>query len=297
MKKRGQVTIFIVLGIIVFIFFGIYFYANNVSSKIKTQSAVTTSLDPSDSEIVAVYAESCIKRIGQEALFNRIGLHGGYIDPDGNPEYGEEGAAESTSYLGNKVPYYLERTDSRYVTLYPSGQKISKKLANYMIVEFEKCLKPDAFEQLGIKIIKPNVNYQSIGFDFSRTEVKVDISMNKEDVTINLHYPLLIKKGKNEAKLSSFSATLPIRLKALYDSSEELVNKIMSMPNGEYTITPSDCNSFDKNGLTNVYIKTSDDGAKIVQFVDFSTYMGHYFNSYIFQFAVKNVDVNGGCVG
>jgi len=42
----------------------------------------------------------------------------------------------------------------------------------------------------------------------------------------------------------------------------------------------------------------NDSGAKeIIQFVDFSTYEQNYFNSYIFQFAVKNVNATGSCVG
>ena len=65
-----------------------------------------------------------------------------------------------------------------------------------------------------------------------------------------------------------------------------------------YSLSASECASFDKNGVTNVYLKTSDSGKKeIVQFVDFSTYQNHYVKSYIFQLAVKNIDVQGNCAG
>ena len=279
MKKRGQVTIFIVLGIIILVFTGIYFYASKVNAKIKSQSAVAGSLSDSDSQIVATYAESCIKRIGQEALFDKIGMQGGYIDVDAS--------TPSTTYLDNDVPYYLEAnclgTSCTYTETIPSLPEISETLSDYIIAEFEDCFKTEIFSDRGLEIIKPSAN------------INADVIINKEDVSILLNYPLTIKKGKSEAKIESFSVTLPIRLKALHDSANDLIKKITDTGSNSYTITTDDCDSFDKNGLTNVYVKTIDDGTKIIQFVDFSTYLKNYFNSYIFQFALKGVDINGGC--
>ena len=84
----------------------------------------------------------------------------------------------------------------------------------------------------------------------------------------------------------------------MFDSSKDFVQKIENANSNTYTITLEDCESFDKNKLTNVYIRNSDNGKKeIVQFVDFSTYNEKYLNSYIFQFAIKNIDIRGSCAG
>ena len=76
------------------------------------------------------------------------------------------------------------------------------------------------------------------------------------------------------------------------------MEKVKSLqPDNKYDIS-TDCNIYDKNGLTNVYLRDSNDKkGRIVQFVDFSTYNNYYFNSYIFQFAVMNVTIEGSCVG
>ena len=59
---------------------------------------------------------------------------------------------------------------------------------------------------------------------------------------------------------------------------------------GEKTITVVP--GWDLRDLADYLIKK-----EIIQFVDFSTYQNHYVKSYIFQFAVKNIDVQGNCAG
>jgi len=93
--------------------------------------------------------------------------------------------------------------------------------------------------------------------------------------------------------LDSIRVALPIRFKILYDDAVTLVENIKDSQPETYDIS-SDCDNY--GGLINVHLKDSDDGSsKIIQFEDFSTYNEKYFNSYIFQFAVKNVNVDGDC--
>ncbi len=295
--KRGQITIFIILGLVIVIIFGIFFYISKFSAKTKGESGVAKSLETGDTEIVKTYAEVCLKTVSEDALFNRIGLYGGYINPDGDLEYGEQGIPTLNPlpilYQNNKVPYYLDGTD----TYIPELNDIKKRMSNYIAVEFEKCFETGVFEDIGISIIKLDVDYQAINFDFSQTDVNVNVSLNKEDVSISFTYPLTIKKGAAESKLDSFRVTLPIRLKALYDSANDLVINTTNKQPGTYDIS-LDCDSYDKNQLTNVYNKsTTDPKTKIIKFVDFSTYEENYIRSYIFQFAVKNVNIAGNCVG
>ena len=322
MKKRGQIGIFMIIGLLILILSAFYFYLSNNNSKSNSFSPINSK--PSDSDVVKAYAEACIKKIGEDALFNKIGLQGGYINPDGDSKYGENGLTgspinpPSVLFSGNNVPYYLEAVCDEvycaqqacvpqpcvcakqkcrkwsYRENIPDIDAISKKLANYAAVEFEKCFTSDAFKSIGINIIKPNTDFQAVNFD-----------INEEDVSIDFKYPLTIKKDGTETKLDSFRVVLPIRLKDLYDSSRDFAKKIetkiISYQDTDFiSMVPysilDDCNSYDKNGLINVYTKNNADNT-ITQFNDFSTYYSHYFNSYIFQIAVKNVKVDGNCVG
>ncbi len=305
MKKRCQISVFLVLGIVIIIIGGLYFYISNYSAKTQSVRSLKERTEVSDTDIVKNYAETCVQSISKEALFKKIGLQGGYIDPNGNANYGEDGVPPDepvpTSFDGAVVPYYIEGIEFLGVTQYnaylPDLDSISKKLANYIAVEFENCFDANLFAGIGINITKPLVNYADVDFDFSKTPVNVAVSINEEDVTVRFNYPLTIKQYGTETKLESFSATLPIRLKALYGSADLLAGRIKDKQPGQYDIT-SDCADYDTNGLTNVYLKNSANGPnEIVQFVDHSTFYEDYLNAYFFQFAVKNVNVNGGCVG
>lgn len=302
MEKRGQITIFLILGLVVIIIIGFSVYITKFGEK-KKSAAAAKSLESKDAEIVKAYAETCLKMASEDALFSRIGLHGGYISPGGAPEYGEGGVASPspTTFLGNKVPYYLEGVDTggavSYNIFLPDLAAIKKKLENYIAVEFEKCFTAGDFKDIGMNVTKPAIDYQQIGFDFSKTIVNVDVSLNEDDVSVHFTYPLTVKVYGTEAKYESFRVALPIRMKILYDSAAELVENIKNAQPYAYDISQY-CGNYDKNGLTNIYLKLNDSGAKeIIQFVDFSTYEQNYFNSYIFQFAVKNANVTGSCVG
>lgn len=301
MGKRGQVTIFIIIGLVVFALFGAYFYFNQDISSSKISAAADSQ--EQDAEIISNYVESCLKKVSEEALFERLGLQGGYINPGGEAIYGEQGTIYPPLAVmqGKKVPHYLEGTGTPpnlvYSAYLPELSEIEKKLENYVLVEFENCFKQDAFNELGYEIEKPNLNYQSLNFDLAGTNVEIDAKFNKDDVSIYFKYPITAKLGATQTVLEEFNAILPIAFKSLYESAETMVEKARNSQPNSYDIS-ADCSLYDKNGLTNVYLKISEDGSsKVVQLVDFSTYENYYFNSYIFQFAVRNVNIIGNCVG
>lgn len=173
---------------------------------------------------------------------------------------------------------------------------MSKKISNYIEAEFLPCFDSNKFGELKIEIIKEK-------------DPVYEVELNAEDVTVKAIFPLTIKKGSSEAKLENFEVTVPIRLKALYESSIQMVQKISSITETDvidqvrYNIEP-DCPGYDKNGYTNVYIKKSNDGTNIVRFADFSSYYIKYIKTFVFQFGIKNVKITmdnpdkiGRCVG
>ncbi len=287
MKKRGQITIILILGIVILILAGLYFYITKHYVQKNSSQLIKSSSQSSPAGMVKSYAESCLKTVTDEALFNRIGLQGGYISTDGDPTYKDTVKPDSVSFQGIQVPYYVERVCSvsgcNYQQHMPSLDDISKKIGNYISVEFEKCFSQKPFEGTGIEITKPNVK-------------TVEVNANEGDINVILYYPIQIKQKEGIVKIDSFQVTVPIRLKFLFDNSQHLVSKIIGSPSDTYKITSGDCMIYDKYGNTNTYNKSSS-GAQndIVQFVDFSTYDEKYLKSFVFQFAVKNAKVKGDC--
>lgn len=287
MEKRGQITIFLVLIIVIILALEMSYYINSLD-KPDILASISKS---SEANIVKNYAESCLSIAGKDALF-KLGLQGGYIDFT-NP------TQPTTSFSGNKAPIYLEKTSAAdeepvYNEHYPDLSKISEELSNYIIVKFEDCLDINVFESMGINIEKPDIDYLAIDFNLSKTNVNIEIGINKEDMSIKLTYPLDITAGETKTKLDSFRVSLPIRLRALYESSILMVKNIEAQ-SGAYNVAQH-CDTYNKNSLTNVYLEnTIDPEAKIVQFSDSSTIEKKYFEPYIFQFAVKKISINGEC--
>lgn len=73
MKKRGQITVFIIIGLAVLILFGIYFYISRNNSNANFSDP---GIQEQEVEIISNYVESCLRAVSEEALFERLGLQG-----------------------------------------------------------------------------------------------------------------------------------------------------------------------------------------------------------------------------
>ena len=106
MDKRGQITIFIILAIVVIAAVGIYFAVSGNLDKVKSSSL--------DTRQIKGFVESCIGEIGKDAIYE-VGQRGGYI------------FAPSLS-TEEKIPYYLYE-GKNYL---PSQEKLEKSLSKYI---------------------------------------------------------------------------------------------------------------------------------------------------------------------
>src|SRR3989338_965674 len=120
MQKRGQITLIAIVGIFLVVVGGLYFYLSGHKAKTKSQAIIEESIKPEDYNIVRSYAEVCLKESAEKALFDRIGIQGGYINTSREPKYLEDGIVGSpinpatSPYNGVEVPYYLEAKCSEY---------------------------------------------------------------------------------------------------------------------------------------------------------------------------------------
>ena len=73
MKKRGQISVFLIIVLLILIATGLGFYASSSNAKKKSSSAAG-SIEGLNTDIVKMYAETCAKIVSEEALFNRLGM-------------------------------------------------------------------------------------------------------------------------------------------------------------------------------------------------------------------------------
>jgi hypothetical protein len=291
MFKRGQVSIFIILGILIVTLSVLFFYISSQRDKniIKGENKFNGY------EILPIkeFTETCLKNAAIKGIFSKTGLHGGFISPEGDPAYGDLGVGEYsnqfTTFKNVQVPFHFVNNNADY----PSLQAIEKKLANYIIVEFDKCLDYSIFENTRFEIIKPSLEDLVLNFDYSQSPIDSKVQVNEEDVTVVVEYPIIIRVDEMVSKLNHFQEKLPVRLKPLFESSEIVIEKIQQNSPNVYDLT-ADCSLYDKNGKTNVYSFVDDSGNyKIIQFVDFASYFDNFKEAFVFQFAVN--DIAGEC--
>ena len=122
MEKRGQVTIFIIIAIVLIAIVAIFFALRGVEKE--------TVFSP-EVEQVKLFVEDCVRIVGGEVIYS-IGQGGGYITPSENSV--------------DEVPYYHLNGKS-YM---PSKEDVETEISKYIMSTFQLCTRE--FEQF------PNLN-------------------------------------------------------------------------------------------------------------------------------------------
>ncbi len=234
MKKRGQLTIFIILAILIIgiVFFSIFLIKNAQKKTIETKHKVS---EPSANfQPVKDYVETCLNKIGKEA-FIKLGEHGGYIEPEkfglAVPNDDFQVYFKSFNFMpGSKqtIPYwfYLEgnpddcskgcRFGSERPPLYKEqGEKsIQSQVDEYIDSHIEECLgKFESFTEKGY-------NIKNLGAP------KADTIIGEGKVRIFLEYPLEAMKDETTEKIETYETTLDLNFKKIYDTASTLLETL-----------------------------------------------------------------------
>ncbi|MBS3149869.1 hypothetical protein J4455_04230 [Candidatus Woesearchaeota archaeon] len=205
MLKRGQVTIFIILGLIIVIIIGFVYFqrTNKVDTTEDTESNerfVTSQIEPVKKLVV-----DCVDKESLKGL-RLIGKQGGYYKPIKYKLVGDY-----------KIAYGCYINNGERINNLPLLKSISKEFDDYMNSdstqnEISKCIDEfKFFEESGIKVSDGNLIVTS------------DIKYNK--VAININYPLTISKGDYSANVDSMFSEIFIGLGKLHKVASDIINE------------------------------------------------------------------------
>ncbi|MAG08560.1 hypothetical protein CMO89_03740 [Candidatus Woesearchaeota archaeon] len=212
MKKRGQVSVFMILGLLILLGVGIGIYFRQAS--IEEREFVRPELVP-----VKDFVESYVYMLGEEGI-RRIGSTGGFIEIPAEIDRNPFSHLAIIPGGGLKLPYWYYQGRNTAPPLYAKDGigSVQEQLSSYIKNNLKAYLAGfKAFEkEFLIKELK---------------DITVDVVIGEKDVRINIFYPLEITdKAKNEVSLvSRFNVNLPVRLKEVY----ELASRIMETENRE----------------------------------------------------------------
>ena len=195
-KKKGQVTIFIVLGLVLLLSLGIGYYLVSAGKLQEFTEDVTESSTLIDGKTaVQAYTESCLDAVTKQGIIV-LGASGGVIYPD-----------EETSFLATEqtmVTYLLRDPNER-------KEKMENDLELYVMKNIDVCLD----------------NFSSFSFSVTAKSEQIEAQANirENSIELYLYYPLTITFESEIGTIEEFFATPQSRLQDMTSVAERLIEK------------------------------------------------------------------------
>jgi len=205
MQKRGQVTVFIIVGIIILaVAAGIFYITSLTFEEAGDEAYQEAQIITSHIE---VYLESCLEETTKTGLLF-IAKQGAYYEPLIYKDF---------SYL--QVPYYSIYGDYYF----PELTRVETELANYVEDNFYLCSNLSMFEEQG--------------YNFTQTSYTVTPNIKTNSVDVQLDYPLKISKQSSETTLGILYAEIDTNFQEVHETAESLIelqkNVSNSIPLGD----------------------------------------------------------------
>ncbi len=251
--KKGQVSLFIIVGVILVLAILIPF----IYLSYKQEVPIKTD---AENEHIEGFIEGCIDQKAKQSLFY-LGFIGGATKVNSQEPF--EFFYEYDEYY--KIPYHFYDGENLIKDV-----KIEKILESFMDNNLEHCIKN--FE-----------NYKNEA-DFEYKEPKTDVSIKDKEVIVNVDFPVIIKREGKQSKLATtFLSKVPVRLGTIHKIGKTIVEKSEKEPSlidWEYI---SDKN---KDGF-NITAYAGEDYTIIYRIVDNKYKIDN--NEFVYQFGVKIV--------
>ncbi|MEA2038166.1 MAG: hypothetical protein U9O94_11770 [Nanoarchaeota archaeon] len=234
--KKGQITLFIILGIVVLVGVGLYLGIRN--------DVITTTLDlgrdlsveevPLEFSPVKYFIDECLEIVGEDGL-RAVGARGGFVDPwdygiSTTSEPTESDAVRMAPYSDYSVPYwyymksgndcegqceFIAAPDNLLYLYRLDGEQedrpsIEKEIEDYINGNLDVCL--NDFEILR----NQGFSVEVLG------DVDSDVRIRDNEIVVFLKYPLEVSKASSR-KISEFLVRLPVDIKGVYQLSKEIV--------------------------------------------------------------------------
>ncbi|MBS3172218.1 hypothetical protein J4438_01385 [Candidatus Woesearchaeota archaeon] len=226
MKKRGQATVFIILGIVILALFGLLFFlrGNLVSDLFNIES--TKQYESADIEPVKDVISNCVELTLLDGV-EWVSNHGGYFNPVDSQKYSRDAGEILVSYswgkdLGSKLP-----------TLQGLGEQINLYMKEHS-AEIEGCIDSGLIDYKKSWTI---TNEKS--FSLETPQISDNIVRQKINYDTN---QLSVKKDDYAATAKEIMAEVEIAL----GQAQRMAVEISSCFNGDYL--PTNFNTYCNNG-------------------------------------------------
>ena len=213
--KKGQTAIFIIIGIIILVSIGTFFYISKVVREGGLESERERALlVPKQVEPVKTFIEACIDQVSREGI-NLIGLQGGYSNIPGDVFAGASQNIFSNSlqiFRNLKAPYwYYEKASGIQESQKPSKENMEEELNDYLNENLADCVN-------GVSVFEPQ------GYEFALGEIDAKSTIKTDSVNVEVIYPINVKFKDIDFNFDKFNKYLDAPLGRLYDLAERIMD-------------------------------------------------------------------------
>ena len=198
--KRGQITVFIIIGIAILVVVGALFYFRGRGAEF-SEEAETVSLEVSP---VRLYISNCIKDKAETALFDNM-IQGGAYEL---PTIVAHSGVFDINQPGSLFVYYVheDKPDIPYSVQYHESE-LSANLED----NIKECANEEAFAEQK--------------FTFRSEEPVVKTTMGDEVVLFDISFPVEVigPEGDVLGSMKQFNVEIDAKARALIDSAQEYV--------------------------------------------------------------------------
>jgi len=213
MQKRGQVTIYIILGIVLLVVFGLLISLQFDLFKSEFEKQLEMNVVPQQLMPVKSYMDSCITEVITDAVFT-LSSRGGYLNlpEDIMPRSITNPFSNSLElYSSSEVAYlFYESANGIQRQQVPTIESMEIDIENYISQNFNSCYSELSFyENEGFEIDLPSSVYPSITIGSKYIEIIIDA-------------PTQIRLDEVSKELENYVLKLDIPLGEFYDKSKEI---------------------------------------------------------------------------
>jgi hypothetical protein len=197
--KRGQVTIFIIIAILlVGTIVGVFMFKDFFIGK-----QIPASIEPIYTSFLSCLEDNTL--IGIDILESQAG----YIFlPDFEPGSGYMPFSSQLNFLGNPIPYwYYVSGNNLQKEQIPSKEDMEEQLGKFIEGEITDCIFDEYYEQ---------------GFEIDQGEPKTIVTIKNNEVEIKLDMDLSVNKEEDSAVLGNHKIIVKSRLGMLYNSAKKI---------------------------------------------------------------------------
>ena len=217
MKKKGQVTFFVIVGLVALVTVIIGYYAKDyVVQNILKRDLEESIIVPEKVRPIQNFILSCLRETGEKGV-KLLGQQGGYINIPRNPYALTQLNLDSnalTIYGDNKAAYWFyEQPNKVQFKQVPTKIEMERQLSSFIENDVVNCLNN----------FKDFPEYQ-----IKQGNLKANSVINKNEVSFSLDFPIEIKIQDFEFDINKFSQRINAPLLDLYEKAKELFENLDS---------------------------------------------------------------------